>query len=217
VDDSQEPALVRADGARVVNVASVMHRFQLHPYESPEIFLRQWDRGGYRTCKLAVIMWTRELQRRLGSNNVTAVTVDPGSVYSNIWAASSAFGKPPISWLLKACYSPVEDGALVGVWAATAPSVVPGASPTHTLVSSQRRCFVGRRITKKPAKTPKRQGKSIHDARRTHMSSSFSHPPPISTPAGVVSVISGRRRLWVTLALVACIAGTRLCVHQASG
>ena len=132
---------MRADGARVVNVASVMHRFQLHPYESPEVFLRQWDRGDYRTCKLAVIMWTRELQRRLGSNNVTAVTVDPGSVYSNIWAASSAFGKPPISWLLKACYSPIEDGALVGVWAATAPSVVPGAPPTRTLVSSRcRRC-----------------------------------------------------------------------------
>ena len=155
---------MQADGARVVNVASVMHRFQLHPYESPEVFLTQWERGGYRTCKLAVIMWTRELQRRLGSNNVTAVTVDPGSVYSNIWAASSAFGKPPISWLLKACYSPIEDGALVGVWAATAPTVVPGAPPHSRARFRPPSTFVVYWINKKPpAKKP-----AMHDARRTH-------------------------------------------------
>jgi NAD(P)-dependent dehydrogenase (short-subunit alcohol dehydrogenase family) len=68
LEDGQEPALVKSEGARIVNVASVMHRFQLKPYESPDAFLRgdYYNMGGYRACKLAVIMWTRELQRRLG-------------------------------------------------------------------------------------------------------------------------------------------------------
>ena len=54
------------------------------------------DMGGqYRNCKLALTMTTGLLQRQLGMKGVDAVSVDPGAVYSNIWATSKILGKPP--------------------------------------------------------------------------------------------------------------------------
>eukprot|EP00976_Prorocentrum_cordatum_P054969 1109031-Prorocentrum_minimum.AAC.2 len=74
--------------------------------------------------------------RRLGHKGVTAVCVDPGSVYSGIWDTSKAFGRPPLVWLLQACYSPVSDGASAPIYAATTPTeeLVPGAPSIHSEV-----------------------------------------------------------------------------------
>ncbi|KAK3239729.1 hypothetical protein CYMTET_50374 [Cymbomonas tetramitiformis] len=119
------PALTAGESAsRVVTVASVMHRFTR--LDNPERFLRDWSAGGYRACKLAVILFTKELQRRIRADKLVAVTCDPGAVFSGIWATSPVFGKPPMLWLLKACYAPIEDGAQAPLWAAIDPEPVPG-------------------------------------------------------------------------------------------
>jgi len=120
------PALVKGTRARVVSVTSVMHRFTT--LTDANTFLTDWEAGGYRAAKLAVILFTKELQRRLGPKGVTAVCCDPGSVYSGIWDTSKAFGRPPLVWLLQACYSPISDGASSPIHAATTPveELVPG-------------------------------------------------------------------------------------------
>eukprot|EP00242_Pyramimonas_sp_CCMP2087_P015948 CAMPEP_0198214214 /NCGR_PEP_ID=MMETSP1445-20131203/39087_1 /TAXON_ID=36898 /ORGANISM="Pyramimonas sp., Strain CCMP2087" /LENGTH=440 /DNA_ID=CAMNT_0043889297 /DNA_START=122 /DNA_END=1444 /DNA_ORIENTATION=+ len=118
------PALLKGSEPRVVSVASVMHRFT--SLTDPDAFLKEWGAGGYRAAKLAVVLFTKELQRRLPG--VTSVAVDPGSVYSGIWDTSTSFGRPPLVWLLQVCYAPVHDGAAAPIHAATIPTnqLVPG-------------------------------------------------------------------------------------------
>lgn len=113
------PVLERNSPARVVNVASVMHR-------RGEI---RWDdlggadpdsvRGAYRRSKLALVMFTRELARRLAGTGVTANAVCPGGVATRIWRDAPAPVRAAMGLLLK----PAPEGARLPVWVASAPDL----------------------------------------------------------------------------------------------
>lgn len=78
------PLLVATPGARVVTVSSLAHRrgrldlddlmFERRPYSSM---------AAYAASKLANVLFTRELARRLASAGVTANALHPGTVRSN--------------------------------------------------------------------------------------------------------------------------------------
>ncbi|KAJ9510438.1 hypothetical protein QJQ45_015911, partial [Haematococcus lacustris] len=135
-------------GGRVVNVASVMHRqprplaavwpswltrrFSQLPPE-PHLFLKDWWRGGaYRCCKLANVVFTllleqqRERLAAQGRPGITALAVDPGAVYSGIWATSRWLGRPPGSWVLSSLFAPPADAAATSFHAAAAKEVQGG-------------------------------------------------------------------------------------------
>lgn len=115
------PMLVASAPARVVNVASDAHRFvktvDLDHLDTPSAYgllgLRR-----YGETKLMNVLWTRELARRLGDTAVTANTVHPGGVRSNLGN--------PAAWQ-KALVSPfvasAEKGARTSVFVATDPSL----------------------------------------------------------------------------------------------
>jgi NAD(P)-dependent dehydrogenase (short-subunit alcohol dehydrogenase family) len=108
--------------SRIVNVCSIMHRFTRLP-EDPELFLKDWWLGGsYRNCKLALTQSSLLLQAKHGSDGIDIVSVDPGAVYSNIWATSKILGRPPMSNILSALFSTPDDACASTVHATALPS-----------------------------------------------------------------------------------------------
>lgn len=105
--------------ARVVNVSSVTHRYGLILPTDIDTFLKTWKLGSfYPNTKLANVLFSYELTRRLGSYGLQSCAVDPGGVASNIWK-NSAFSRAPLSWVIGNLYAPPIDGAAAVVYAAT--------------------------------------------------------------------------------------------------
>jgi len=84
--------------ARIVNVASIGHRQGDLDFDN-----LQFERGGYRIMKaytrskLANVLFTAELARRLAETGVTVNCVHPGTVATQIWTRAPWFARPIIA------------------------------------------------------------------------------------------------------------------------
>lgn len=74
------PLLIKSKPSRVVNVASMMHRFGRIDYEDAS---KHQAKTAYCDSKLYQIMAGREMHRRLRSQGVSVYSVHPGAVNSN--------------------------------------------------------------------------------------------------------------------------------------
>lgn len=114
------PQVVAARG-RVVNVASQAH------YDAPGIdfgAVRRSTRSitglpEYAVSKLANVLFTVELARRLGPKGVHAYALHPGVVASDAWRRIPWPARP----LMKAFMLSNEDGARTSLYCATSPEV----------------------------------------------------------------------------------------------
>jgi len=105
--------------SRVVNVSSVAHfsgHVDLTAIENKKT-PSGW--GGYSNSKLALVMFTYELARRLHGTGVTANCLHPGAVATNIWRVPAAVTRP----FLRSA----KDGAKTPIYLASSP-VVEGVS-----------------------------------------------------------------------------------------
>lgn len=117
------PSLYAAPRARVVNVSSRLHRKErcfdmADPHQRQR---RYWGLGAYRQSKLANVMFTRELARRL-DGVVSSNAVHPGDVATNVVRDSAL-----LSWASRTLgrlhlLTP-EEGARTSVFVATAPTL----------------------------------------------------------------------------------------------
>ena len=84
--------LKRSAPAKVINVASIEHRQGTLPFDN-----LQFEKGGYRITrayarsKLANVLFTTELARRLAGTGVTANCLHPGAVATNIWSHAPGY------------------------------------------------------------------------------------------------------------------------------
>ena len=108
--------------ARIVNVASASH------YQAkkgiPWDRLRQRTRGltamdEYAVSKLANVLFTRELARRLYGTGVTTYALHPGVIASEIWRKVPW----PIRPVMRAFMKSTEEGAQTSLYCATAPEL----------------------------------------------------------------------------------------------
>jgi NAD(P)-dependent dehydrogenase (short-subunit alcohol dehydrogenase family) len=101
--------------SRVVNVSSVAH-FGGH-IDIPSIERKETPSGwgAYSTSKLALVMFTYELARRLQGTGVTANCLHPGGVATNIWRV------PPA--VMRLFMKSAKQGAETSVFLASAPEV----------------------------------------------------------------------------------------------
>ena len=113
------PLLQAAPSARIVNVASDAHKMAKLDLDDLQA-TRGYGLFGfprYAETKLMNILFTRELARRLGTTGITANSVHPGSVRTNL-------GSPP--WLIKqflgVFFLSPEQGARTSLAAATDPA-----------------------------------------------------------------------------------------------
>ena len=120
--------LLDTPGSRVVTVSSMGHR--LFARSGIRFDDLQWERGYSRTgaygqAKLANLMFTYELQRRLAGTHTIAAAAHPGGSRSEL-----ARNLPPVMRgafkLLEPMFQDAEMGALPSLRAATDPGVIGG-------------------------------------------------------------------------------------------
>ena len=115
---------LKASGpARVVNVASEAHRFAPTIEFDDLGFERRyrWMRV-YGHSKLANILFTYELGRRLADTSVTANCVHPGGVATGLGQNNGRIAVV-LTRLLRPFLRTPEDGAATSIWVATSPAV----------------------------------------------------------------------------------------------
>lgn len=114
--------LAAAPGARIVNVASEAHRGGRLDFDDLQGARRYSGFKAYMQSKLANIMFTYALARRLDGKGVAVNAVHPGSVATN-WARQAG---GPFSWLVKLSTPfmiTAAKGADTVVWLAASPEV----------------------------------------------------------------------------------------------
>ena len=117
------PLLEASAPARVVNVASEAHRFGRMRFDDLQLARRWSGVAAYCQSKLANVLFTAELARRLAGTGVTANAVHPGSVRSN-WARGPESGVLRVAVGLATPFLvTVQKGAENSVYAASSPDL----------------------------------------------------------------------------------------------
>lgn len=104
------PKLRAATAARVVNVASIAHRWGRLDLDHLDHRARWAPMRAYAGAKLQTVMWTRELARRAAGQPVVPVSVHPGAIYSNFAQEDGGF-LGPLMRVGKFVLSSTETGA----------------------------------------------------------------------------------------------------------
>jgi retinol dehydrogenase 12 len=110
-------------GARVVTTASDAHK--VGPMHWDDLMMRQgWGKQGfeaYGQSKLANILFTRALARRLQPRGVTATCFHPGFVATGFARNNGGLADFVMKYISPIIARSPEKGAETGVWAATSP------------------------------------------------------------------------------------------------
>jgi NAD(P)-dependent dehydrogenase (short-subunit alcohol dehydrogenase family) len=110
-------------GARIVNVSSGAHKIGKIHFEDINL-----ERGfnvfkAYGQSKLATVLYTRELAKRLKAKGITVNCCHPGAVATNMGVdRNTGFGKT-VTRMLKPFFLTPEEGARTAVFLASDPSV----------------------------------------------------------------------------------------------
>ncbi|MEV4764536.1 SDR family NAD(P)-dependent oxidoreductase [Micromonospora chokoriensis] len=120
--------LLPVPGSRVVTVSSTGHRIRAAIHFDDLQWQRSYSRiAAYGQSKLANLMFTYELQRRLTAHGTTvAVAAHPGISSTELGRNTPAVVRRPATLLASVIAQPATAGALSTLRAATDPSVLGG-------------------------------------------------------------------------------------------
>lgn len=116
------PLLKQTPGARIVNVASDAHRWGNLDFENLQGEKKYSPWAAYGLSKLANIMFTYELARRLEGGGVTANCMHPGAVRTSLFRDFSGITGGVLK-LAGAFFRSPEKGAETIVYLASSPEV----------------------------------------------------------------------------------------------
>ena len=118
------PALVRANGARVVALTSAGHRRSGFDFEDPQFERREYDKWvAYGQSKTANALFARELDRRGETHGVRAFSVHPGAIETDLMRHMPDEEKQAALSRFQHLLKNVEQGAATSVWCATSPQL----------------------------------------------------------------------------------------------
>lgn len=112
------PLLRESAPARVVTVSSMEHRLGRIHFSDLQLEERYSGGRAYRQSKLATVLWTRELARRLERSEVTANAVHPGVAFTRLVHRIN-----PLSRLVKPFLKSPGEAAEGPVHLATSPEL----------------------------------------------------------------------------------------------
>ncbi|MFI8952398.1 SDR family NAD(P)-dependent oxidoreductase [Streptomyces sp. NPDC053750] len=117
--------LLPVPGSRVVTVSSNGHRIRAAIHFDDLQWERSYSRvAAYGQAKLANLMFTYELQRRLAPHGTTiAAAAHPGASNTELARNTPAVLRVPVTWLAPLLTQKAETGALPALRAATDPAV----------------------------------------------------------------------------------------------
>ena len=123
------PALRSAAPARIVNLSSAGHRLGDVDFDDPHFETRDYDKWeAYGQSKTANILFTRELDRRLGAQGVRAIAVHPGMIMTELGRHLTpedvqdlmSRGDPEGG---RPTFKSIEQGAATSCWVASTPEL----------------------------------------------------------------------------------------------
>lgn len=116
--------LKKSAPARIINVASEAHRQGKIDFADPNYDKRSYSGfGAYGTSKLANILFTRELAKRLEGTNVTANSLHPGVIASGFGRNNKGVFGFIMRNVAGVFLGSEESGARTSVYLATSPEV----------------------------------------------------------------------------------------------
>jgi len=115
--------LLNSCSARVVNVTSGNHYKRRLDFDNLQLNKGYNPLKAYGRSKLANILFTYELDRRLGGIAVTANAMNPSRVSTNIWKNAGPIIGPLIGWFMSRNAQKPEEGAQAVIYLASSPEV----------------------------------------------------------------------------------------------
>jgi NAD(P)-dependent dehydrogenase (short-subunit alcohol dehydrogenase family) len=109
--------------ARIINVSSGSHRGQQLNLSNLHNKRRYSGFRAYGQSKLANLLFTYELARRLNGTQVTVNAMNPGFTYTAIWHQSVGWLRPLISPIMRLIARSSVEGADTILYLATAPEI----------------------------------------------------------------------------------------------
>lgn len=109
--------------ARIINVSSGAHQYGSMDFNDLEF--RRWYFGmkAYARSKLANILFTYELARRLEGSTVTVNALHPGHIATDIWRTNFSVLGPILKWIMGFFAITPEEGAKTSIYLASSPEV----------------------------------------------------------------------------------------------
>jgi protochlorophyllide reductase len=146
------PLLLATPGSRVVTMSSNAHRFGRMQFDDLMFDHRRYARWpAYCQSKLANLLFTAELQRRLGSRAPTqALAAHPGSSRTDIGSEGSTLANRALKVLMPYFTQSTAAGALPAVRAGTDPHALGGEYYGPNL------SFAGRAVRATPSRLARR-------------------------------------------------------------
>jgi NAD(P)-dependent dehydrogenase (short-subunit alcohol dehydrogenase family) len=111
--------LKKSAPSRIISVSSEAHKYGKIEFDNLQGEREYKGIPAYSHSKLANVLFTRELARRLEGTQVTANSLHPGAVATSIFRNTPK----PIEWLIKMFTMNPEKGAQTSVYLATAREV----------------------------------------------------------------------------------------------
>jgi retinol dehydrogenase-12 len=109
--------------ARIVNVSSDAHRYDTMDFDNLGFQRGYFGMKAYARSKLANILFTYELVRRLGDCGVTVNALHPGHVATDIWKTNFSLFGPILKWMMGFIALTPEQGADNSIYLASSPLV----------------------------------------------------------------------------------------------
>ncbi len=114
--------LAKSAPSRIVNVSSSVHHYAKLDFENLQGEKKYGQFQAYSLSKLANVLFTYELARRMNGSGVTANCMEPGAVYTHFYGNSGAGLKVFSSFFGWAMRTP-EKGAETVIYLAVSPEV----------------------------------------------------------------------------------------------
>jgi NAD(P)-dependent dehydrogenase (short-subunit alcohol dehydrogenase family) len=109
--------------ARIINVSSDVHQYGSLDFDDLEFKRGYFGMKAYARSKLANILFTYELARRLTGGTVTVNAVHPGHTATDIWRTNFSVIGPALKWIMGFFALTPEEGAQTSIYLASSPEV----------------------------------------------------------------------------------------------
>jgi NAD(P)-dependent dehydrogenase (short-subunit alcohol dehydrogenase family) len=112
-----------SDAARIINVTSEAHRYDDMDFDDLSFSRGYSGMAAYSRSKLANVLFTYELARRVDQHSVTVNAVHPGHIATDMWKTNFPFFGPALKWVMGLFALTPEEGADNTIFLASSPLV----------------------------------------------------------------------------------------------